>query len=87
MAVSTLTGMAVIAEPVVTQMSDWLASERCDSGACGAQAWVKVQTMLGKGLQFCAHHFTGLEPALLGQGATILADGRQFINATCGVDD
>jgi len=86
MAVSVLTDTAVIAEPTVTQIGDWLASERCDAGECGAQAWVKILTRLGKGLRFCAHHFAKLEPALIGKGCTILADGRMHINATCGTD-
>jgi len=78
MAVSQLTGMAVTAPPAVTQRSDWLASLRCD--ACSAQAWIKVQNLLGQELVFCAHHYLENEPKLVGQGFTIKDDGRKFIN-------
>ncbi len=62
-------------------------SDRCDGKQCGAQAFVRVQTMLetlediilGE-LDFCAHHYNKNADELFLQGFTVAEDLRDTIN-------
>jgi hypothetical protein len=47
------------------------ASNRCDTRACGAQAFFRVSLPSGSSLTFCWHHFHKNEPALLVAGAIV----------------
>lgn len=43
------------------------ATFRCDTGSCGAQAYVRVTLKSEKELYFCQHHANSYEEALLPQ--------------------
>lgn len=40
----------------LTKEQSLSAADRCDSGSCGAQAYVKVTGVTGN-LTFCSHHY------------------------------
>ena len=69
---------------------DLKLSDRCDTG-CTAQAIVGVTlpTLAEEGpidglLLFCLHHYKKYEDALERQGATVVVDIRDTINAKAG---
>lgn len=49
------------------------ATDRCDTGKCGAQAYVSVM-LLGGELLFCAHHYRDAAVKLTSLGAVVVQE-------------
>jgi hypothetical protein len=59
-----------------TVMDPLTAKDRCDTGACGARAYVRVGIPAGTTLAFCNHHFGTSEIQLMSAGFEIVEDIR-----------
>lgn len=65
-----MTTTAPTATPATTSLT-LTAADRCDAGACGAQARAVITLASGGVLLFCRHHTEKNTPSLVGAGAHI----------------
>lgn len=56
-------------------------THRCDTGGCGAQAWVRTESYsLALPLLWCSHHYTAVEHHF-GEDTHVITDERPFLKA------